>query len=126
MKRPMTLQRRKFLSAAAGADAVRGRMCVFLNERKATEAEITGWLKGKITTSRIHDFAENYPGQISYDWLLCGDLKGLLRMKKGFPHSAPSPVPPQRPEVQKLLDTFTAPQMSAVAQLLELLNQPST
>ncbi len=124
MKRPMTLQRRKFLSAAAGADAVRGRMCVFLNEKKATEAEITRWLKGKITTSRIHDFAEKYP--VSYDWLLCGDLKGLLRMKNGNPHGAPSPVPQQKPDLQKLLDTFSPPQMAAVAQLLEALNQPST
>jgi len=124
MKRPMTLQRRKFLSAAAGADAVRGRMCVFLNERKADRGRITGWLKGKITTSRIHDFAEKYPPLV-YDWLLCGDLKGLLRMKNGNPHGAPSPVPQQKPDLQKLLDTFSPPQMAAVAQLLEALNQPS-
>jgi hypothetical protein len=57
-------------------------MRLFMQERKATEAEIKGWLKGRLTTSRIHDFAEKYP--VSYDWLLTGDLKGLLRMKQGF------------------------------------------
>jgi hypothetical protein len=101
--------------------AVHSRMRLYLHERKATEAEIAGWLKGKLTTSRIHDFAKKYP--VSYDWLLTGDLKGLLRMAKGFPHGAPSPLPQQKTSLQQLLDTFTAPQMAAVSQLFEVLNQ---
>jgi hypothetical protein len=56
-------------------------MRLYLQEQKATEAEIAGWLKGKLTTMRIHDFAQKYP--ISYGWLLCGDLKGLHRMVRG-------------------------------------------
>jgi hypothetical protein len=56
-------------------------MRCFLVERKATEPEIRGWLKGRVTTQRIHDFGEKYP--VSYDWLLCGDLKGLHRMARG-------------------------------------------
>jgi hypothetical protein len=66
-----------------GSDAVRARMRLYLQERKATEAEIAGWLKGRLTTQRIHDFGEKYPA-VSYDWLLCGDLKGLLSMARGI------------------------------------------
>jgi hypothetical protein len=78
-------------------------MRLFMQERKATDAEIASWLKGKLTTSRIHDFGEKYP--VSYDWLLCGDLKGLLRMVQGNPHGAPSPLP-QRPVLSS--DEFAA------------------
>jgi hypothetical protein len=103
-------------------DDIRARMRLFMAERHAPEAEIASWLKGRLTTPRIHDFGEKYP--VSYDWLLSGDLKGLLRMAKGFPHGAPAPTfrPSQTPEVKQLLDTFTPPQVAAVAQLLEVLN----
>lgn len=100
-------------------DDIRARMRLYLQDQKATDAEISSWLKGKLTNSRIHDFGEKYP--VSYDWLLTGDLKGLLRMAQGCPHGAPGPVQQQKPSVQQLLDTFTAPQMSAIAQLLEAL-----
>jgi hypothetical protein len=69
-----------------GSDAVRARMRLYMQERKATDAEIAGWLKGRLTTSRIHDFGEKYPA-VSYDWLLTGDLKGLHRMARGM-HAA--------------------------------------
>lgn len=103
-------------------DDIRARMRLTMVERHAPEAEIAGWLKGRLTTLRIHDFAKAYP--VSYDWLLCGDLKGLLRMAKGTPHAAPAPTfrPSQRPEVRKLLEAFSPPQMAALAELLEMLN----
>jgi len=65
-------------------DAVRARMSLVLFERKASKEETRDWLKGRLTTLRIRDFAEKYP--VSYDWLLGGDLKGLLCMARGFPH----------------------------------------
>jgi hypothetical protein len=85
--------------------AVRARMHLYMLERKATEAEIAGWLKGKLTTQRIHDFGEKYP--VSYDWLLCGDLKGLWRMARGTPHEVQQPLP-ETPtqEVERLLATI--------------------
>jgi hypothetical protein len=103
-------------------DDIRTRMRLFMVERHAPEAEIARWMKGRVTTLRIGEFGRKYP--VSYDWLLCGDLKGLLRMAKGTPHEAPASTrrPSESPEIQKLLDTFSPPQMAALAQLLEMLN----
>lgn len=97
-------------------DDIRTRMRLFMVERHAPEAEIARWMKGRVTSLRIGEFGRKYP--VSYEWLLCGDLKGLLRMAKGTPHGEPAPPlrPSQRPEVQELLNTFSPPQMEALAQ----------
>lgn len=97
-------------------DDIRTRMRLFMVERHAPEAEIARWMKGRVTSLRIGEFGRKYP--VSYEWLLCGDLKGLLRMAKGTPHGEPAPPlrPSQRPEVQELLNTFSPPQMAALAQ----------
>ncbi len=68
---------RELGGAASSKDAIRTRIRLIAAERALPESEIKKvigrlWTRDVISFITLHD--------ISADWLLCGDLKGLLRM----------------------------------------------
>jgi hypothetical protein len=78
---------------AGGTEAVRRRILWLAHERKLPPADIA-----KAMTCKLHhlaDFIKRH--EISYDWLLFGDLKGLQRVP-----TKPSPAVLTATEVVKL------------------------
>lgn len=59
----------------SSADAVRRRILWLAHERNLPPCEIAKALTGK--DCDVVEFIERH--NLSYDWLLCGDLKGMLR-----------------------------------------------
>jgi hypothetical protein len=62
------------------SDAVRRRVMVLAHERGLPPTDVAPLLRKRISTASIGPFCEKYG--VSYDWLLCGDLAGLQRMKQ--------------------------------------------
>ena len=62
-------------------DDIRDRVRLIAAERNIPASEIK-WI-GRLKTYDGVRFAEKY--DVSLDWLLCGDLKGLLRTVRGCP-----------------------------------------
>ena len=67
----------------SGHDAIRRRILWVAHERKLPPSEIERAIRGK--DAYLVQFIERH--NLSFDWLLLGDLKGLLRMpvKKARP-----------------------------------------
>jgi hypothetical protein len=77
------LPRRKALQrlesdGATSAAAVQRRVRALAEERKIPPADFSKLMHKRISVDAIGVFCEKH--KISYDWLLCGDLKGLQRM----------------------------------------------
>jgi hypothetical protein len=78
---------REISDAASRKDAIRTRIRLIAAERGLPESEIKKVI-GRLSTRDVICFMQRH--DISADWLLCGDLKGLLRMVR---------VRPQRPNL---------------------------
>jgi hypothetical protein len=76
-------------------DAVRRRVLAFAAERNLAPADYAKLLRKRISSANAVDFCDKY--KVSLDWLLCGDLKGLLqRMTKET-----KAEPPEIPEAKR-------------------------
>ena len=67
-------------NGAESREAMRRRVQAFAIEKSIPPARIARLLKGRTTMARVELFCEDY--DVSADWLLCGDLHGLVRMTK--------------------------------------------
>ena len=67
---PKQLEERRTFNAA-----LRARVTLFAEERQIPKSEMT-WI-GRLRHEDLIRFAQRY--RVSLDWLLCGDLRGLLR-----------------------------------------------
>src|SRR5665647_3837728 len=65
---------------AHSSDALRRRVRAFAEERSLPPAEIHKLMYKRISTRDVMLFCEKH--KVSYDWLLCGDLRGLQRMTR--------------------------------------------
>lgn len=79
------LPRRKALQrlerdGATSTKAVHRRVLAIAEERKIPPADFAKLLYKRISTFAVMQFCTKH--EISYDWLLCGDLKGLARMEQ--------------------------------------------
>jgi hypothetical protein len=79
------LPRRKALArleqdGAHSTTAVQRRVRAVAHERNIPPADIHKLMYKRINTRDIMVFCKNH--EISYDWLLCGDLAGLQRMTR--------------------------------------------
>src|SRR5665647_2634899 len=63
---------------AHSSDALRRRVRAFAEERSLPPADIHKLMYKRISTRDVMLFCEKH--KVSYDWLLCGDLRGLHRM----------------------------------------------
>src|SRR5690348_14663773 len=63
---------------ATSTKAVQRRVRAIAEERKIPPADIHRLMYKRISTRDIMVFCEKH--KVSYDWLLCGDLRGLQRM----------------------------------------------
>jgi len=68
--------------------AIRTRIRLLAAERGLTQSDIHAALT--VNTYDIMHFAKRH--RVSLDWLICGDLKGLLRTVKGCPSRPQQPV----------------------------------
>ena len=71
---------------ASSNAAIRKRIALIAAERKLPAAE-TKKVMGRLLTYDIELFVEKH--HISVDWLIAGDLKGLLRTVRGCPSRPP-------------------------------------
>jgi hypothetical protein len=69
--------------------AIRNRIALIAAERRLPESEIRKVI-GRLSTRDVLHFAEKHC--VNLDWLICGDLKGLLETARGCP-SQPAPDP---------------------------------
>jgi hypothetical protein len=60
-------------------EAFRARVRLFAHERKLPDTEIK-WI-GRLKHQDMVSFVKRH--RVTWDWLLCGDLKGRLRMARG-------------------------------------------
>jgi hypothetical protein len=93
-------------------DALRRRVRAFATERSLPPADIHKLMYKRISTRDVMLFCEKH--KVSYDWLLCGDLRGLQRMTqeaKAIPREMPEA---QRKEVMALFSALS-PRMQTVA-----------
>jgi hypothetical protein len=79
------LPRRKALQrlerdGATSTKAVQRRVRAIAEERKIPPADFAKLMYKRISTLAIMQFCEKH--KIRYDWLLCGDLRGLARMEQ--------------------------------------------
>jgi hypothetical protein len=73
---PKQLEERRAWKAA-----FRARVTLFAEQRKIPKSEIS-WI-GRLKHEDLIRFAQRH--RVSLDWLLCGDLRGLLRTVRGMP-----------------------------------------
>jgi hypothetical protein len=79
------LPRRKALArleqdGAQSTAAVQRRVRALAQERNISPADFAKLMHKRILIQHIMTFCEKH--KVSYDWLLCGDLKGLSRMEQ--------------------------------------------
>jgi hypothetical protein len=78
-------------NGASSNAAVRKRIALIAAERKLDPLETEALMKGRwLRTFHLRQFAKKR--HLSVDWLIFGDLKGLLETVKGCP-SRPEPRP---------------------------------
>ena len=86
---------------AHSSDALRRRVRALAEERNIPPADYAKLLMHKRVNDRaIHVFCEKY--KVSYDWLLCGDLRGLQRMAQNAFADRPEISEAERKEVVSL------------------------
>jgi hypothetical protein len=93
-------------------DALRRRVRAFAAERSLPPADIAKLMYKRISTRDIMAFCKRH--KVSFDWLLCGDLRGLHRMTqeaKAAPQEMPEAL---RKEVMALFSALS-PRMQTVA-----------
>jgi hypothetical protein len=98
---------------AHSSEALRRRARAFAEERSLPPAEIAKLMYKRINTRDVMLFCEKH--KVSYDWLLCGDLRGLQRMTREAKATPPEEMPEaQRKQVMALFSALS-PRMQTVA-----------
>src|SRR5258708_31326315 len=98
---------------ANSSDALRRRVRAIAEERSLPPAAIAKLMHKRISNRDVMLFCEKH--KVSFDWLLCGDLRGLQRMTREAKAAPPLKVPEaQRKEVMALFSALS-PRMQAVA-----------
>ena len=78
-------------NGASSNAAIRKRIALIAAERKLDPSETMAMMKGRwLRMFHLRQFAKKY--HLSVDWLITGDLKGLLETVRGCP-SRPEPRP---------------------------------
>jgi hypothetical protein len=80
---------RELGDAASSKDAIRTRIRLIAAERALPESEIKKVI-GRLWTGDVISFAKKH--RVNMDWLLCGDLKGLLDTMRRCPSRPHQPV----------------------------------
>jgi hypothetical protein len=93
-------------------DALRRRVRAFAEERNLPPADIAKLMYKRINTRDVMLFCEKH--KVSYDWLLCGDLRGLQRMTKEAKVTPHERVEAQRKEIMQLFSALP-PRMQTLA-----------
>jgi hypothetical protein len=78
----MVPYQRELSDAASSKDAIRTRIRLIAAERRLPESEIKKAM-GRLLVHDVMRFAQKH--RVNMDWLLCGDLKGLLETARGCP-----------------------------------------
>ena len=98
---------------ANSSDALRRRVRAFAEERSLPPADIAKLMYKRINTRDVMLFCEKH--KVSFDWLLCGDLRGLQRMtQEAKAAAAPETPEAQRKEFMRLFSALS-PRMQTVA-----------
>jgi hypothetical protein len=88
-KRSREIARKEALEERrAFREAMRARIRLIAQERKLPSVEIK-WI-GRLKHYDLMCFAKRH--RVNLDWLLCGDLKGLLETVRGCPSRPQQPV----------------------------------
>jgi hypothetical protein len=80
-------------------DAFRRRVLLLAAERNLPPAEYAKLMHKRVLTTPMLAFCKKH--DVSFDWLMCGDLKGLQRMKQ-WKRASMTPYE-KRAEIQRLL-----------------------
>jgi hypothetical protein len=99
-------------AGASSNDALRRRVRAIAEERNLPPADIAKLMYKRISTRDIMIFCEKH--KVSFDWLLCGDLRGLHRMTQEAKAAPPETSEGQRKEVVSLFCALP-PKMQTVA-----------
>ncbi len=92
---------------------MRRRVRAFAEERSLPPSDIAKLMYKRISNRDVMPFCKKH--KVSFDWLLCGDLRGLQRMTREAKTAPPLKVPEaQRKEVMALFSALS-PRMQAVA-----------
>ena len=81
--------------------AMRRRLLALAAERNLPPAEYAKLMHKRIMDRSIHEFCSKH--NISLDWLMYGDLKGLQRMKQWAKENHGMTADEQRAEISRLL-----------------------
>ena len=81
--------------------AMRRRLLALAAERNLPPAEYAKLMHKRIMDRSIHDFCSKH--NVSLDWLMYGDLKGLQRMKQWAKEHHGLTADEQRAEISRLL-----------------------
>ena len=84
IKEKASAYRRDVMEGRSSKRAIRIRIKMIANERGLSDAEVSRAMN--CGTSAVVEFADKY--NLSLDWLLLGDLKGLLRTVRWMQSSA--------------------------------------
>jgi hypothetical protein len=68
------------IDGAHSTKALQRRVRVLAEERKLPPADYAKLMHKRISSMAIMEFGKKH--NVNYDWLLCGDLKGLARMER--------------------------------------------
>ena len=104
--------RRLERDGAHSSDALRRRVRAFAQERDIPPADYAKLVHKRVNDRAIHVFCEKY--KVSYDWLLCGDLRGLQRMAQNAFADRPEISEAERKEVVSLYCALS-PRMQTAA-----------
>jgi hypothetical protein len=86
----------------ADKNAIRARIALIATERGLPESEIKKAM-GRLLTRDVLRFARKH--RVNMDWLICGDLKGLLETARGCPSRPQQPTIPEDESFRKYIDT---------------------
>lgn len=104
--------RRLERDGAHSTAALQRRVMAIAQERNIPPADFAKLMHKRVSTGAVMTFCEKY--KISFDWLLCGDLRGLHRMTQEA-KATPTEMPEaQRKEIMALFSALS-PKLQAVA-----------
>ena len=105
------LPRRKALQrlerdGATSRPAMQRRILALAAERSIPPADFHKLMYKRPSTGAVMVFCKKH--KVSFDWLLCGDLKGLQRMRQEEKAAQAETVEGQRKEIVRLFDALPA------------------
>lgn len=105
--------------------ALQRRVRALAAERNIPPADLAKLMQKRVNDRAIHVFCEKY--KVSYDWLLCGDLRGLQRMVQNAFAGRPEISEAERKEVVSLYCALSPRhQAAALGCLRELMRRDSS